>query len=144
MSEKVSSIILVKEIQNLEEKLLNNALKNQDITLSQAKVLALLLENPDHQATLKHIEKGLDLSQSVTAGIVVRMEQKNYVVSFGDATDKRIKIVRITSLGEQRYHASQKVLGEQEEAALSALTASEKEQFRTLLVKVKNALQAFE
>lgn len=144
MREKYSSVILIKEIENLEEKKLSHALKNQDITLSQARVLSLLLENPDHQATLKHIEKGLDLSQSVTAGIVVRLEQKNYVVSFGDATDKRIKIVRITSLGEQRYYASQKVLGELEEEALSTLTASEKEQFRTLLVKVKNALQALE
>ncbi len=144
MSEKYSSIILIKEIQNLEEKMLNHALKNQDITLSQAKVLSLLLENPDHQATLKHIEKGLDLSQSVTAGIVVRLEQKKYVVSFGDAADKRIKIVRITPLGEQRYHASQKVLSEQENEALSALTESEREQLKTLLIKVKNVLQELE
>lgn len=141
MSEKYSSIILIKEIQNLVEKKLNHALENQDITISQAKVLALLLETPDHQATLKQIEKGLDLSQSVTAGIVVRLEQKKYVVSFGDATDKRIKIVRITPLGEQRYHASQKILGKQEDEALSALTVSEKEQFKMFLIKVKNTLQ---
>lgn len=144
MSENVSSTILIKEIQNLVEKKLNHALENQDITISQAKVLALLLETPDHQATLKQIEKGLDLSQSVTAGIVVRLEQKKYVVSFGDATDKRIKIVRITPLGEQRYHASQKILGKQEDEALSALTVSEKEQFRMFLIKVKNTLQELE
>lgn len=144
MSEKYSSIILIKEIQNLVEKKLNHALENQDITISQAKVLALLLETPDHQATLKQIEKGLDLSQSVTAGIVVRLEQKKYVVSFGDATDKRIKIVRITPLGEQRYHASQKILGKQEDEALSALTVSEKEQFKMFLIKVKNTLQELE
>ena len=144
MSEKYSSIILIKEIQNLVEKKLNHALENQDITISQAKVLALLLETPDHQATLKHIEKGLDLSQSVTAGLVVRLEQKKYVVSFGDATDKRIKIVQITPLGEQRYHASQKILGKQEDEALSALTVSEKEQFKMFLIKVKNTLQELE
>lgn len=144
MSENVSSTILIKEIQNLVEKKLNHALENQDITISQAKVLALLLETPDHQATLKQIEKGLDLSQSVTAGIVVRLEQKKYVVSFGDATDKRIKIVRITPLGEQRYHASQKILGKQEDEALSALTVSEKEQFKMFLIKVKNTLQELE
>lgn len=144
MTENVSSTILIKEIQNLVEKKLNHALENQDITISQAKVLALLLETPDHQATLKQIEKGLDLSQSVTAGIVVRLEQKKYVVSFGDATDKRIKIVRITPLGEQRYHASQKILGKQEDEALSALTVSEKEQFKMFLIKVKNTLQELE
>ena len=144
MTERTSSIILVKEIQNLEEKRLNNALKGQDITLSQAKVLALLLGSEGHQATLKHIEKGLDLSQSVTAGIVVRLELKNYVASFGDAQDRRIKIVQITPLGEERYHASQKVLADQEEESLSALSAGEREQLTALLEKVRRTLQELE
>lgn len=144
MYENISSIILIREIQGIEEKILNQELKVQDITLTQAKALSTLSQQTKKQATLKELEKELGLAQSVTAGIVIRLEQKNYVECFGDAADKRIKIVQITPLGEQRYHVSQKVLGEQEEETLSALTASEKEQFRMLLVKVKNALQELE
>ncbi len=61
--------------------------------------------------------------------------------SFGDSSDKRIKIVRITALGEQKYQASQKVLAELESKVLSGLTDDEKQQFKDLLIKVENTLQ---
>ncbi len=61
--------------------------------------------------------------------------------SFGDSSDRRIKIVRITALGEEKYQASQKVLAELEGKVLSGLTADEKRQFKELLIKVKNTLQ---
>lgn len=141
MTENVSSIILVKYIKDMEEKELNHVLKSLDITLSQAKALSILSGHPDRQATLKYLEKELDLAQSVTAGIIVRLEQKKYVESFGDSSDKRIKIVRITALGEQKYQASQKVLEELESKVLSDLTDDEKRQFKNLLIKVKNTLQ---
>lgn len=89
---------------------------------------------------MKYLEKELDLAQSVTAGIIVRLEQKKYVESFGDSTDKRIKIVRITTLGEQIYQASQKILSELENKVLSNLTDDEKRQFKDLLIKVRNTL----
>ncbi len=134
------SIMLIKEIHNAEEKILNNVLKTQDVTISQAKVLSILLSQPEKQASLKHIEKEIQLAQSVTAGIIIRLEQKNYIESFGDSSDKRIKIVRITSLGEQKFQASQQVLAELENKALSALSESESQQLKALLIKVRNTL----
>lgn len=140
MSENITSIILIKSIKDIEEKELNHALKAQDITLSQAKTLSVLSKHPERQATLKYLEKELDLAQSVTAGMIVRLEQKKYVESFGDSADKRIKIVRITPLGEQKYQASQKILAELENEVLSDLTDDEKRQFKDLLIKVRNTL----
>ena len=119
---------------------MNNVLKTQDVTISQAKVLSILLSQPEKQASLKHIEKEIQLAQSVTAGIIIRLEQKNYIESFGDSSDKRIKIVRITSLGEQKFQASQQVLAELENKALSALSESESQQLKALLIKVRNTL----
>lgn len=141
MSENITSIVLIKSIKDIEEKELNHALKAQDITLSQAKTLSVLYGHPERQVTLKYLEKELELSQSVTAGIVKRLEQKKYVESFGDSADKRIKIVRITALGEQKYQASKKILAELENKVLSDLTDDEKRQFKDLLVKVRNTLQ---
>lgn len=140
MSESITSIILIKSIKDIEEKELNHALKAQDITLSQAKTLSVLSKHPERQVTLKNLEKELDLAQSVTAGIIVRLEQKKYVESFGDSADKRIKIVRITPLGEQKYQASQKILAELENKVLSDLTDDEKRQFKDLLIKVRSTL----
>lgn len=140
MSESISSIILIKSIKDIEEKELNHALKAHDITLSQAKTLSVLSKHPERQETLKNLEKELDLAQSVTAGIIVRLEQKKYVESFGDSADKRIKIVRITPLGEQKYQASLKILAELENEVLADLTDDEKRQFKDLLIKVRNTL----
>lgn len=140
MSESISSIILIKSIKDIEEKELNHALKAHDITLSQAKTLSVLSKHPERQETLKNLEKELDLAQSVTAGIIVRLEQKKYVESFGDSADKRIKIVRITPLGEQKYQASQKILTELENEVLADLTDDEKRQFKDLLIKVRKTL----
>ncbi len=77
MTENVTSIILVKHIKDMAEKELNDVLKSLDITMSQSKTLSILSGHPDRQATLKYLEKELDLAQSVTAGIIVRLEQKN-------------------------------------------------------------------
>lgn len=141
MNENIASIILIKYIKDVEEKELNHALKAYDITISQAKALSVLFNHPERQATLKYLEKELDLAQSVTAGTIVRLEQKKYVESFGDSYDKRIKIVRITALGEEKYQTSQKVMADLENKVLSDLTAEEREQFMALLLKVKNTLQ---
>ena len=140
MGESITSIILIKSIKDIEEKELNHALKEQDITLSQAKTLSVLSKHPERQVTLKNLEKELDLAQSVTAGMIVRLEQKKYVESFGDSADKRIKIVRITPLGEQKYQASIKILAELENAVLADLTDDEKWKFKDLLIKVRNTL----
>lgn len=140
MSENITSIILIKSIKDIEEKELNHAFKAQDITLSQAKTLSVLSKHPERQVTLKNLEKELDLAQSVTAGMIVRLEQKKYVESFGDSADKRIKIVRITPLGEQKYQASKKILAELENEVLADLTDDEKRQFKDLLIKVRNTL----
>lgn len=108
--------------------------------MSQAKTLSVLSKHPERQVTLKNLEKELDLAQSVTAGMIVRLEQKKYVESFGDSADKRIKIVRITPLGEQKYQASKKILAELENEVLADLTDDEKRQFKDLLIKVRNTL----
>lgn len=140
MAEYTSSIILIKEIQTIEEKRLNQALKEQDITLSQAKTLSIILKHPEHQVTLKCLEKELGLAQSVTAGTIIRLEQKGYIESFGDSADKRVKIVSITPLGKQQFQVSQKILAGLENMILSNLSESEKQQLKALLTKVRNTL----
>lgn len=142
MSEKHSSIILIREIQSIEEKMLNQELKELDITIAQTKALEILLHYAEKQATLKEIEKSLGLAQSVVAGLIVRLEQKGYVKSFGNAADKRIKIVRITPLGEQQFEQSQYILGSLEKRVLSDLSENEIEQLTSLLGRIRKTLQA--
>lgn len=96
---------------------------------------------PDQQIPLKDLEKLLHVAQSTTAGIVHRLEQKRLVTSLGDASDKRIKLVKLTPLGEQYCKSAEQNMREAEENLLSGLTETEKNIFNSLLQKVQETLK---
>lgn len=137
MANNESCLILIKQLEISMGRRMNNEIKELDMTMTQVRALSLLLDYPEKQATLKDLEKKLQLSQSVTAGIVKRLEQRKYIESFGNSEDKRIKIVKITPLGEQQCRCSDKILYQLEEDMLSCLTKSELLILRELLNKIK-------
>lgn len=137
MENSESCLILIKQLEVSMGRRMNNEMKEMDMTLTQVRVLSLLLGFPEKQATLKDLEKKLQLSQSVTAGIIKRLEQRKYIESFGDSEDKRIKIVQITPLGEQQCICSDKILSNLEEEMLSCLSEHEIITLRSLLKKVR-------
>lgn len=116
---------------------MNNEIKELDMTMTQLRALSVLLNFPGKQATLKDLEKELQLSQSVTAGIIKRLEQRKYIESFGNPEDKRIKMVKITPLGEQQCRRSDIILYQLEKDMLSCLTESEIVMLEGLLNKIK-------
>lgn len=137
MENSESCLILIKQLEVSMGRRMNNEMKELDMTLTQVRVLSLLLDFPENQATLKDLEKKLQLSQSVTAGIIKRLEQRKYIKSFGDSDDKRIKIVQITSLGAQQCIRSDKILYQLEEEMLSCLSEHEIITLQTLLKRVR-------
>ena len=68
--------------------------------MMQAAVLMELQEAEQKQRSMKELERKFCVAQSNVAGIISRLEQKNFVEAFGDASDKRIKLVHITLNGE--------------------------------------------
>lgn len=138
MKQHDACIILIRQLQNKVEKQLNYAMQSHDITMTQAATLAAIAECPKKQIPLKQLEKKLQLSQSVTAGIVSRLEQKKLLESFGDTTDKRIKIVKITTSGEQICQKAQKTMSEIEKTFAQSFTAEEYKELKKLLSKAIN------
>ena len=128
-------LMLLKRLGNMLEKRLNQVVTELDLTVTQAGTLMTIFKSSEKQMPLKQLEKALDLSQSVTAGIVVRLEQKNLLESFGDISDKRIKIVKITPRGEELCYNAMNRLKTAEEEALSGLTETENAIFISLLKK---------
>ena len=82
----------------------------------------------------------MHVAQSTAAGIVARLEQKNLVEGFGSADDRRIKMVRITPLGEQCCQRAEQNMQQAEKALLSGLTQTEQDIFLSLLKKVRDTL----
>ena len=132
--------ILLKQIHDVQEKNINNTLRNLDLTFSQINVLRALVHSADKQMSLKELEKILHVAQSTTARIVAKMESKGLIDRFGDASDKRIKYIRLTQYGEQYSSKAKQKLEEEEERLLSSLTETEKMVFVSLLQKIAGNL----
>ena len=131
---------LIKKVHDEIEKKANAMLRQQELTLSQINVLMELEATADHQLTLKELEGLLHVAQSTAAGIVVRLEQKGFVESFTDETDRRVKKVMLTPAGLQCCKNAVSDVKEIETRLLSGLTETEKLLFLDLLEKVFNAL----
>lgn len=140
MENNPSCSVLLKQIHDVQEKNINNTLRNLDLTFSQINVLRALVHTADKQMSLKELEKILHVAQSTTARIVAKMESKGLIDSFGDASDKRIKYIRLTQYGEQYSSNAKQKLEEEETRLLSSLTETEKMVFISLLQKITSNL----
>lgn len=131
---------LIKQINDELRKNANNALRGQDMTLSQLEVLDWLVQAPEGQYSLKELEQILHVAQSTAAGIVSRLERKGFVEGFGDAGDRRIKMVRLTPAGAACVRAAVHDRNDAEKRLLSGLTEAERDIFYMLLKKVRDSL----
>lgn len=132
---------LIKQIHDGLEKQANNSLRPQDLTMAQVRVLIELRFAPERKMALKELERRLHVAQSTAAGIVARLEQKGFVESFGDANDRRIKMLRITPAGEECCQLADQNMAEIEALLLSGLTETESAIFFSLLERVSNNLK---
>ena len=140
MEDKLDCGRLIKQIHDEIQKTVNNALRSQDMTLAQLEALLELDQAPENQLSLKELERRLHIAQSTTAGIIMRLEQKGFVEGFGDSSDRRIKLVRLTPAGADCLILAQGSRTEIEGKLLSGLTETERHIFFTLLKKVRNNL----
>lgn len=131
---------LLKQISDEMEKNGNNAMRAQNMTMSQMGALLELDVAPEKQLSLKELEKRLHVAQSTAAGIVARLEQKGFVDCRIDFADRRIKLVNITPAGQECVHWARRNIAQAEARLLSGLTQAEQETFYVLLKKVRNAL----
>ena len=132
--------LLLKQIHDEMSKNANNALRSQNITLAQLEVLDLLDQAPEGRYSLKELEQILHVAQSTAAGIISRLEQKGFVAGYGDAEDRRIKRVQITTAGVECVRTALHHRAEAEEVLLSNLTEAERNLFYMLLKKVRDSL----
>lgn len=140
MEERRDCGLLIKQINDELRKNANNALRPEGMTIAQLDALVELDRTPGRQRSLKELEQLLHVAQSTAAGIIARLEQKGLVEGFGDAEDRRVKLVRITPAGGECVRAALHHRAETEEDLLSGLTETERDIFYSLLKKVRASL----
>ena len=131
---------LLKQINDELTKNANNAMRSQDMTVAQLDALMELDKASGKQRSLKELEQSLHVAQSTVVGIVSRLERKGLVEAFGDAADRRVKLVRITPAGRECIANAKQFMLDEEKKILSGLTETEQGIFLVLLQKVHSSL----
>jgi len=106
--------------------------------LSPPQLKALLSMEPGQAQPMRALADSWRCDASWVTGIVDGLEERGYAVRRAHPTDRRIKVVEITELGEK---AKAKALDRLHEppASLDVLTVEEQRTLRDLLRKVANA-----
>ena len=135
MSTSLPSGQLIKLLHDRLEKQANNTLRSQDLTMMQISVLMELQKTEQKQLSMKELERKFCIAQSTVAGIISRLEQKGVVEAFGDAADKRVKLVHITPAGETCCKEAAGYMEQAEQTLLQGFSEEEKTMFILLLTR---------
>lgn len=133
---------LIKRISDEVERVINNRLKEYDLTLSQGVILKILIEhqNSSEDITLKFLEKTLNVTQATLQGTVARLEKKSLVYLASAEEDKRVKKVFLTESGKAIFPNVKNVIFGMESELLSSLSQNEKENLKSILNTLFNKL----
>lgn len=132
--------VCIKQICDALEKDIDNALCHQDLTMVQVRISLTLNGTSDYQPTLEEPERISHVAQSMTAGIVARLEQKDFLEDFRDLSDRRAKMMRLTSAGTEYCHEAEDNMRRVERILLSSLTKTEQGILDSLLREVRGSL----
>ena len=131
---------LLKQINDSLEKNANNTLRADDMTMSQIAVLIALDQSSEKTLSMKNLQERFGVAQPTMFGTVRRLETKELVTCFLNPEDRRAKLVRLTETGKKKCDAGYVHMDDAEKQLLQALDGAEREQFRTLLEKIRQSL----
>ena len=107
--------------------------------VSPPQLKALLSMQPGQTQSMRELAASWRCDASWVTGIVDGLEERGYAVRKAHATDRRVKVVAITALGEK---AKQRALDRLHEPppSFAVLTVAEQRQLRDLLAKVASGV----
>lgn len=118
------------------DKLLNNRLREHDISITQGLALIWLAEEETGQLPIKTLEKMYGTAQSTTLGVINRLEQKNLVTT--NLSEQRTKIVCVTEDGRKFVSIIEKYAMEVDELMFLDFSLGERLLFIELLNRAEN------
>lgn len=140
MMESGSCTVLIKIINDKLERDVNNILREQNLTSVQMRVLFLLKCAPQYTLSLKEVERKLHVSQPTAAGVVSRLEQKQYILSKTTDEDRRIKLLELTEEGKEQCATALELAVRAEEQLREALGEEDYTVLGRILSRAMDAL----
>lgn len=133
--------MLIKQISDHIAKDANNALRSDDLTLSQLRCIEYMYSRVNDKIPLKDIEAHFHITQPTVAGIMSRLTKKGLVQMEVSESNARAKNVRLTEKGMLVFQMAEQSRDETENTLLMPLSQEERKQFYELLNKVNNGLR---
>ena len=87
---------MIKQINNVYEKDLNERLRKIGITSSQCAVLDYLFHTSRDEVSQRDVERHLNLKNPTVTGLLKRLDEKGYILCVPNANDKRKKNIYLT------------------------------------------------
>ena len=87
---------MIKQINNVFEKELNEKVKKLGLTSSQCAVLDYLFHTSKDEISQRDVERHLSLKNPTVTGLLKRLDGKGYILCVPNAKDKRKKNIYLT------------------------------------------------
>ena len=87
---------MIKQINNVFEKELNEKVKKLGLTSSQCTVLDYLFHTSKDEISQRDVERHLSLKNPTVTGLLKRLDEKGYILCVPNAKDKRKKNIYLT------------------------------------------------
>lgn len=103
-------------------------------------ITAYVSGNDDFSITPTKLQHKLLFTSGGITKVLKKLEEKDYIIRVDDDSDKRSKLVKLSSLGEEMAVKIFKEIMEFQDGAFGVLTKKEKEQFEKIIFKVLKEL----
>ncbi len=128
---------LINVISNSIKRLADENLVNENVTVEQVKVMAMIHRNGG-TVSQKEIELAFGVRRSTVTSAMQILEKKGYIERMPNPEDSRSKLVTLTESGQEKNRKLRSFMETLEKNLTTALTKDEQETLRTLLLKVHN------
>lgn len=138
MEEKVRLSLLLKMVNNMFERKLNNNIYEIGLTSTQCRVIGFLDINRDRPINPIDIEREFCLTRPTVTGVLKRLEEKGFIEISQNSTDKRYKEIKLANKTDELIGIMKTNLLQTEKTLYKNLTEADKNELYRILKTMLN------
>ena len=136
MKDTHSPCFLMKMITDRASSLFMQEIGDLGITPAQSRVLMYLDRRRGEAVSQRDLERHLCVSHTTVKGLLQRLEEKGYVRTAFDSSDRRVKHAYLTEEFYRMHAQAREAMRGFEEQLMSGFSAAETEQLRRMLERI--------
>ena len=140
MKKQMRLSLLLKMVNNLFERELNNKVSLMDLTHAQCGILGYLDRNRKRDIYLNDIEREFCLKRPTVSGLIKRLEEKEFIIVEPKSDDRRYKRVLLTDKSEEILELMKENLEKTEKTLYKNLTKYDKDELYRILSIIFNTM----